>query len=28
MADRKVDPESPAYRAALRLGLPADTAWR
>jgi len=28
MADRKVDPDSPAYQAALRLGLPGDTAWR
>ncbi len=28
MADRKIDPASPAYRAAQRLGLPGDTAWR
>ena len=28
MADRKVDSEHPAYQAALRLGLPGDTAWR
>lgn len=28
LADRKVDPASPAYQAALRLGLPGDTAWR
>lgn len=27
-ADRAIDPESPAYQAALRLGLPGDTAWR
>ena len=28
MADRKVETEHPAYQAALRLGLPGDTAWR
>lgn len=28
MADRKVDPQAPAYQAALRLGLPGDTAWK
>lgn len=28
LADRKVYPASPAYQAALRLGLPGDTAWR
>jgi uncharacterized protein (DUF2236 family) len=28
LADRKIDQESPAYQAALRLGLPGDTAWR
>ena len=28
MADRKVDSEHPAYQAALRLGLPGETAWR
>lgn len=28
LADRKVDPEHPAYQAALRLGLPGETAWR
>ena len=27
-ADKKVEPEHPAYQAALRLGLPGDTAWR
>ncbi len=27
-ADKKVDTESPAYQAALRLGLPGDTAWQ
>jgi len=27
-ANRKIDPESPAYQAATRLGLPGDTAWR
>ena len=28
LADKKVESESPAYQAALRLGLPGDTAWR
>lgn len=28
LADRKVDDSHPAYQAALRLGLPGDTAWR
>lgn len=28
LADRKIDPEHPAYQAALRLGLPGNTAWR
>ena len=28
LADRKVDRASPAYQAALRLGLPGETAWR
>jgi uncharacterized protein (DUF2236 family) len=28
MADRKIDSEHPAYQAAIRLGLPGDTAWR
>ena len=27
-ADRKIEEEHPAYQAALRLGLPGDTAWR
>lgn len=28
LADRRKDPASPAWQAALRLGLPGDTAWR
>jgi len=28
MADRKIESEHPAYQAALRLGLPGETAWR